>query len=115
MEVDHDKLTNISIPPMLLLGFVENALKHGHQAGLEVCEVVFSLHINDQTLHFRSENPFREALAKTAESGIGLQNSRERLQLLFGDAAQLNIEASNGRFLLQAQWPLSPQNPQHPL
>jgi two-component system LytT family sensor kinase len=110
MKVNHKSFEDIYIPPMLLLGFVENALKHGHLAGLEVCEIYLSLEINAGMVCFRSENPYNKAAVKTDESGIGLQNSRERLQLLFGNAAQLNTQTLADRFVLYASWPVSTQN-----
>ena len=82
------------IPPLLLIVFVENAFKHGvsynepsfvHIAlgcekGRAVCEVRNSRHAS--------------AARKTEGSGMGLENARKRLDLLFGDDYELRIDDS---------------------
>jgi two-component system, LytTR family, sensor kinase len=83
---------DILIEPMLLVPFVENAFKHG--VGLMVDPViVIVLKASGDTIHFAVRNKFNMSPTevKDASSGIGLQNVRRRLDLLYKDHYNLNI------------------------
>lgn len=89
------------IAPLLLVPFVENALKHGIGSK---GEGYMHLHVRqkDGRLHFLVENPVLEkAESLKKHSGIGLENVRKRLQLLYPDRHQLDISTSNGKFKVE--------------
>jgi hypothetical protein len=73
------------IAPMLLIPFVENAFKHGISME-QKSWIRISLECDGNQLFFRVRNSVRPALLNDTEagnSGIGLQNVRERLLLLY--------------------------------
>nr|WP_315485706.1 histidine kinase [uncultured Undibacterium sp.] len=87
-----DGLRNASFPPMMLQSLVENAIKHGLEVKTE-----------GGTLQFRAE-VLQNRLAVTVRddglgfgavpsngTGLGLQNIRERLKLIYKDKAQIII------------------------
>lgn len=83
---------DVLIEPMLLVPFVENAFKHG--VGLMADPVIIiMLKANGETIHFAVRNKFNMSPTevKDASSGIGLQNVRRRLDLLYKDHYTLNI------------------------
>ena len=86
---------NIQISPMLLLPFVENAFKHGSQIN-GVLKVVIHLKTSDNSLLFNIENSTKNSL--TAKKGIGLNNIRKRLNILYNKNYQLNITSANNLF-----------------
>jgi two-component system LytT family sensor kinase len=92
---------NDKIAPLLLIPFVENAFKHGVGSKGEGY-VHLDFRHKDGELHFRIENPVlekEESLKK--HSGIGLENVKKRLRLLYPDRHQIHISDSKGKFKVQ--------------
>jgi len=84
-------LHDFKIAPMLLLPFVENAFKHGISV-TKPSEIVIEVHIKQETLHFRVSNTLQEKTNSSLEgSGIGLQNTKRRLNLLYPGKHRLLI------------------------
>ncbi|MDF2189589.1 histidine kinase [Paraflavitalea sp. CAU 1676] len=86
----------LSIPPFILMTFVENAFKYGisnHQASL----IDISLEATDNHLLFRCSNSLFPR--KQAErTGIGIENTRQRLEHLYPGRHSLNISTGNNLF-----------------
>lgn len=81
-----------AIEPMLLIPFVENAFKHG-TGMIENPVIDISLQAVNNQLTFSVKNKYlNEDKAKDKISGIGLNNVKRRLQLLYGKSHSLNIE-----------------------
>jgi LytS/YehU family sensor histidine kinase len=72
--------TNIAIPPLLFIPFIENAVKHNPENDSYV-KVMFR--ITGNKLYFVCENPKARLPHTKKEGGIGLANIRKRLDLLF--------------------------------
>lgn len=92
------------IEPMLLIPFVENAFKHS-VTGTQDATIEISLSVVAGTLYFIVRNRFQEPGTgfKDAGSGIGLQNVKRRLELLYQQKHQLDIMAGNGWFTVSLQ------------
>ena len=87
------------IEPMLLIPFVENAVKHG--VGLvEKPFIKVQLESNEQRLHFQVKNKKgkEEQVFKDSSSGIGLKNVRRRLELLYPNKHTLEIKEDELNF-----------------
>ena len=86
-----------NIPPMLLIPFVENAFKHGISYQ-EPSYIRISLRVQNGQLEFDVANSKhdRSQLLKEqrGESGIGIENVRQRLQTLYGNQYDLQIRES---------------------
>jgi signal transduction histidine kinase len=85
-------LYSANFPPMMLQSLVENAIKHG----LEPKPDGGALAVTAQVVHGKlavtvADTGVGFARAATAGTGTGLNNIRERLQLLYGEAAELRI------------------------
>lgn len=92
------------IEPMLLIPFVENAFKHG--TGLvENAEINIELKAKNNMLQFLVSNQYNNAEqeVKDKTSGIGLQNVKRRLNLLYKDAYTLLIRNKDNRFSVSLQ------------
>jgi sensor histidine kinase YesM len=92
------------IEPMLLIPFVENAFKHG--TGLiQNAEINIELRAKNNLLQFMVSNCYdsssREIKDKT--SGIGLQNVKRRLNLLYKNQHTLLITNKENRFTISLQ------------
>lgn len=86
---------NIDIAPMMLIPFVENSFKHG--AIIDGVLVVKILIENlNETLYFEVENSIIDK--PNNEAGIGLENIKKRLVMLYPNAHTLIIENNNDTF-----------------
>ncbi len=92
------------IEPMLLIPFVENAIKHG--TGLiENAAIEVQLKTEKGILGFSVRNKFCEGSeeVKDKSSGIGLPNVQRRLDLLYHDKHSLLITKQNDWFIVSLQ------------
>ncbi|WP_298897148.1 histidine kinase [uncultured Psychroserpens sp.] len=96
-------LSNIHIAPALLIPFVENAFKHG----IDIYNKSFidiNLTASNNTIHFVCRNSLKETsntdtmLAKN--SGIGLQNVKRRLDILYPNKHDLNISITDNTYIV---------------
>ena len=76
---------------MLLLPLVENVFKHG------LTHIAIGLEVHDRQLVLRTRNTLRKVPLAGA-GGIGLQNLRRRLQLLYAGKHALSLEEKDGMF-----------------
>ncbi len=92
-----DNCTGKNIAPMLFIPMVENAFKHGSKnvvaPGIEI-----SLECDDKVLKFEVVNRYNliEEHNKDATSGIGLANTKKRLELLYPNKHKFEIRKSSG-------------------
>jgi two-component system sensor histidine kinase AlgZ len=82
------------VPVMLLQTVVENAIKHGIAELPEGGTLRISAAARDGALDIEVENPRPAAPVRSQSNGIGLRNAAERLRLLFGGAALLDLDLS---------------------
>lgn len=88
-------IDSIKIAPMLLIPFVENSFKHGSiQNG--ILNINIALSCNDKQLRFLIENTHAES--EKNHSGIGLENIKKRLELLYKNKYELKIAESEDNF-----------------
>ena len=85
-----ENVPNSEVPPLVFITFVENAFKHGvsyqQQSFIDI-----SVSIEDNKLHFSCRNS-RIAQDEDKHGGVGLQNVRKRLDLIYGKHYQLDIK-----------------------
>lgn len=99
-------MDDVSIPPMILILFLENSFKHGVKNNINKIHIDISLTINDGFLYFKVENPYTEEPGPIHTKGIGLANVRRRLDLLFADTYTLDILVKEGIFSVNLKMPL---------
>ena len=93
-----DDISEMYIAPMLLIPFVENSFKHG--AIIDGClAIMIAVKRNSEMLFFEVEN---SVLEKTNDStGIGLENIKKRLEMLYPNAYTLEINRTDKLFKVQ--------------
>lgn len=85
------KATGQLIAPLILISFVENAFKHGVNAA-ENTDIRITLKIDEKHLHFTSfNNKVTVNNMQDTEGGLGIENTRKRLQLLYPASHTLTI------------------------
>ncbi|MGF7218834.1 hypothetical protein GGR92_005013 [Spirosoma lacussanchae] len=104
------------VPPLLLVTFVENAFKHGLNAVYEGGWVLTTLEINLSenvgTLTFTVANNKGDAPSQpTVDGGIGLENAKRRLALLYPKQQyELVIQDQSEQFYVRLTIPLRPKS-----
>jgi sensor histidine kinase YesM len=84
-------LEEITLPPLLFIPFVENAVKHNNDnRNLSFVRLRFSMENNALCFECINSKPLQPAL-KNKVGGLGLPNVRRRLDLLYGPNYQLYI------------------------
>jgi sensor histidine kinase YesM len=87
-----DGLLSAEFPPMMIQSLVENAIKHGLEpkpeggqlsVRAEIVHGMLAVTVADTGLGF--------GRAATAGTGVGLANIRERLALIYGKRASLEV------------------------
>jgi len=85
-------LESAPFPPMMLQSLIENAIKHGLEPKIAGGTITVRAQVIDATLQVDVCDD-GIGINLHAPDGVGLANIRERLQLLYGGAAELVIEA----------------------
>ncbi len=91
---------NLEIPPLLFIPFIENAFKHGISYR-EKSFIHISMKVENNIIQFNCVNSLGQTSEKNSDenhSGIGLENVKKRLNLLFPDAHKLSIEKSDSEY-----------------
>lgn len=93
LSLPADVPDNKLVPPLLFVVFIENAFKHG-VSYRHISFVDIVVKINGDHIRFYCENsvpPITEGRSKSG--GIGLENVRKRLDLLYGRTYELTINS----------------------
>lgn len=100
LDMPKDSVDMVLVPPLLFVSFVENAFKHGISYRRKSV-VDISLRTDGEHVYFRcrNTNPIQRP-AKSAEGGVGLENVRRRLSLIYGENHSLLIESERGEYIV---------------
>ena len=90
------QLRGFSIEPLLLIPFVENAFKHVSSHADKNNFVKLELSCSNGQFIFSAENSKEQAKTTDPYNGIGLNNVKRRLELLYPGKHELNIVDGNG-------------------
>ena len=91
------EVPEVQIPPLLFISFVENAFKHGVSYRNDSFVRVIVQQEEGNRLTFRCTNS-NNGRADEQHHGIGLDNIRKRLRLLFGNDYTLSITQDKNKF-----------------
>jgi len=98
-------LPDKSIPPLLFTSLIENAFKHGISYNSESF-ISISLSVIRNRLIFAIMNSIPEQKAESSQQGIGLDNTRLRLNLLYPDNYSLQLTENENIFTVKLDIPL---------
>ena len=93
------QIPDIKIPPMLFISLLENAFKHGVSYPLK-SYIYFEIQIHENTLDCIIKNSKHKTAANKFDeySGIGLENIKKSLNLLYEQDYKLNISDKENEF-----------------
>jgi two-component system, LytTR family, sensor kinase len=87
-----------AIPPMILVPFIENAFKYGTSSH-ENALISIDLKTGNGFLEFRVSNQIFAGREKTETFGIGIQNTRQRLNLMYPGKHKL-VLSNDGKLFI---------------
>jgi two-component system LytT family sensor kinase len=90
------------IAPLVLLPFLENAFKYG-VSNHEPSEINIQLETSEHHIHFYCSNKLFRMAPDTSRTGIGITNTRQRLDYLYPDKYELRISNDNGAYAITLQ------------
>jgi two-component system, LytTR family, sensor kinase len=94
----------VFVAPMLFIPFVENAFKHGVSIGAS-SEIDIDILVTDEQLVFTCANTDYSYIKRMEMeiSGIGLENIKRRLALVYPDKHRLTIHNKDGKFMVKLE------------
>lgn len=104
-DIDPETL-ELPVPPMMLQTLVENAIKHGISRAVSGGVVQIGSRVK-HTIHEITIENTGQLLEQQPGGGFGLQSTRQRLSLLFGNRASFDIYNKNAETVeAKVQMPL---------
>lgn len=105
------QLPELKLPPLMLIIFVENAFKHGISYR-EESFIDIKLRVENKRLLFSCCNSKPTQVQRTNEKGgMGLQNVRQRLELLYDDDYTLDINDDEKTYEVKLDIPMQTRLP----
>ncbi len=108
-RIDPDVPDDVAVPPLLLLPIAENAMTHGvwGRGGSAPSEVTLEVSLGgragDEMVEPRIDSPGR--FGGERAGGHGLDSTRRRLRLAYGEAASLEVESTDERTRATLRFP----------
>lgn len=100
-----------NIAPLILINYVENAFKHGSNNFDKVFLIEIEIKFENGTLFFKIENDFLEdqqVTKNSSDGGIGIVNTKKRLELLYPNRHSLTFKKENNKFTVNVMIQLNP-------
>ena len=98
--------SDLRIPPMLLMTFVENIFKHGIDRSGGQNRIQISLLQQESYLIFKTSNSIPAKPEKPSSNSFGIANLKKRLTMLYGSNFELGIDKTENSFRALLKIPL---------
>ena len=100
-------LMDIQVPSLLFTTFVENAFKHGVSYQQDsFIEVSVRVDETAREIYFLCNNSRKPEAEEKRKGGVGLENAKKRLALIYGDEYELKIDAKQEEYRLLLRLPI---------
>ena len=103
-----DAFLNARIPDMILQPLLENAVKHGVYESTDPILIRLTVEESPAGLVISVTNDFDPESAPRKGAGIGMQNIRERLRLLYGRDDLFSFSRNERKFIVKLHIPQMP-------
>ncbi len=96
----HSKSSEFEVPPLMIQTLVENGIKHGISKLTDggVLELITKVEKEKLIITIVNSGQLKENME--TDSGFGIKNTRQRLQLLYGNQASLKINNKDSTFVI---------------
>ena len=105
-KVIEEDCLEVKVPNLILQPLIENAIKFGVYDSIDAVTIQLDCRRKDEFLEIRIKNNFDQTSAPTKGEGIGLENVRKRLQLVYGRRDLVRVSKVEGLFEVTLQIPL---------
>ena len=93
---------SITIAPMLIIPFIENALKHSNINSLDGSFIDIKINADANEINFEVENSIpKTKITKDEVGGIGLENVKKRLTILYPNKHRLIVSENKNSFYVK--------------
>lgn len=100
IEADAD----YKIPPLLWLPVLENAFKHGTRFIAQDYFIKYRFMIKNGVLTIHASNNYKEAASNNVQNGgLGLENLRKRLNILYPGKHNITVQKKNGIYSIDVK------------
>ncbi len=106
VEIEEIISNESKMAPMLLIVFIENAFKHSKNSFAKKIFIDINLKIIGENIMFTISNSYsslKENSIMSKDGGLGLENVKRRLELLYADEYSLNEENSDDLYSVKLQ------------
>jgi len=93
--LDNEIKESLYIPPFLIQSMVENAIKHGISKSSREGEIKISVYYSADSLIMKVINTGE--YKENGKSGIGINNTMRRLEIVYGENAGFEIKNEDNR------------------
>ena len=100
-------LENKSIAPLILLTFIENVFKYGI-SNHENTNITIHVNVKPNSVSLFCQNKIFLNKINPERAGVGIANTRERLQFLYPDKHNLDIRTVNGLYTVNLNLKINP-------
>jgi LytS/YehU family sensor histidine kinase len=107
--LDAGDCANMQIAPLVFISPVENAFKHGN-TGAADAHIDIAILCHDSIVNCMIVNSYNPQAQPEKQSGIGIQNLRKRLELIYGEYANIKTDASDGTYCFTMTIDLTPHS-----
>ena len=90
------------VPPLVIMTFIENVFKYGvskHEASV----IRINIDVKDNKILFLCENTIFDNRPTSNRKGIGISNTRQRLQHIYPGKHSLNINSENNLYRVELE------------
>ena len=99
--IDQGESAGVTIAPMVLIVFLENAFKHSKNTYNEKIFIEFCLRVVGKKIRININNSYDEMVDRSAiaeDSGLGISNVTKRLELLYPDQHKLTYSSDGNNY-----------------
>jgi len=96
------QVTDQKVAPLILIVFIENAFKHGVKGDTVNQFIHIDLKVTEREIYFTSENNLGivDETENNEYKGLGLENVKRRLELLYHDNYELKLSRTPETFIV---------------
>ena len=89
--------------PLIFIVFIENAFKHGLKGDTEnqFINIRFDISARDIVLLIENNRGKSEEIEKEGHKGLGLENVKRRLELMYPRKHNLAVSDNNDKFMIR--------------
>lgn len=92
----HPEAADEKVPVFILQPLVENSIRHGLEKMKGVCDIAIMAHVVESSLLLEVRNSGAWRGGGSERPGVGLENVRKRLELVYASRASLVTEEADG-------------------